>query len=239
MRTMVQNIFRDGQRTILWLGCACVGTYIAYQYWRKRELKLVDEGFEEVSKIDDNHEKRVLLVGLDGAGKTSIMDQVCMANGDGDPYIAPPRPTQGSTVFRLKNGSYTYNVWDIGGASNTRKYWATFLQDTDLLIFVVDASDTNKLSLAVSMLKQLLGDSRMDTVPILVIANKQDYTNALRPDQVKEALDLLSISPLKHKVEVIKCQTRPFPEEKTESVLHTWHHSSIDVVRKKIFSMAT
>lgn len=41
---------------------------------------------------------------------------------------------------------------------------------------MVDASDTSKLSLAVSTLKQLLGDSRMDTVPILVIANKQVNT---------------------------------------------------------------
>lgn len=38
---------------------------------------------------------------------------------------------------------------------------------------MVDASDANKLPLAVSTLKQLLGDQRMDNVPILVVANKQ------------------------------------------------------------------
>lgn len=38
---------------------------------------------------------------------------------------------------------------------------------------MVDAGDANKLFLAVSTLKQLLGDPRMDNVPILVVANKQ------------------------------------------------------------------
>lgn len=231
-------MFRDGRGTIFWVGCACIGTYVAYRYWKKRELKSIDEGFEEVSKIDDSYERRVLLLGLDGAGKTLFMNQVCMANGEGEPYKVPPVPTQGFNVYRLQNGYYTYNVWEIGGAEKSRKYWSTFLQDTDLLIFMVDASDTSKLSLAVSTLKQLTGDTRMDTVPILVIANKQDVPNALRPDQVKEALDLQSISPHKHKVEVVGCQTQPLPDLPPESIDYTWYHPSVNNIRKKIFSMA-
>lgn len=64
-------------------------------------------------------------------------------------------------------------IFAVGGAEETRTYWSNFLQDTDLLIFMVDASDVTKLSLAVSTLKELLGDQRMDNVPILVVANKQ------------------------------------------------------------------
>ncbi|XP_076231948.1 uncharacterized protein LOC143177709 isoform X1 [Calliopsis andreniformis] len=235
---MVRYVFRNGQK-ILWIGCACIGTYIAYRYWKKRELLAIDEGFEEVSKIDDSHEKRVLLLGLDGAGKTSIINQICVANGDENSYIVPPKSTQGSCIYRIKHGSYFYNVWDIGGADSTRKYWTAFLQDTDLLLFVVDASDPSKLSLAASTLKHLLDDARMDTVPILVIANKQDCPNALRPEEIKKALDLLSISPHKHKVDIIGCQTRPLPENPAERTEYTWHHPSMDIVRKKIFSMVT
>ncbi|KAI4495408.1 hypothetical protein M0802_008798 [Mischocyttarus mexicanus] len=231
-------MFSNGRKTIFLAGCACVGAYVAYRYWKKRELKSIDEGFDEVTKIDDSYERRVLLLGLDGAGKTSLMDQVCIIHGDGNPYKAPPQPTQGFTVYRLEMGSFTYNVWEIGGAETNRKYWSTFLQDTDLLIFMVDASDTSKLSLAVSTLKQLLGDSRMDTVPILVIANKQDAPNALRPNQVKEALDLQSISPHKHKVEVIGCQTRPLPDLQSGMTEYTWYHKSVNAVTKKLSCMA-
>ncbi|XP_078039696.1 uncharacterized protein LOC144471485 [Augochlora pura] len=235
---MVRNVFRNSQK-LLWIGSACIGTYIAYRYWKKRELLTIDEGFEEVSKIDDTHEKRVVVLGLDGAGKTSIIDQISVANGDESCYTVPPKPTQGSSVYRIKHGSFCYNVWDIGGADATRKFWTAFLQDTDLLLFVVDASDTEKLSLAAFTLKQLLDDVRMDSVPILVIANKQDCSNALRTEEVKKALDLLSISPQKHKVEIMGCQTRPLPEKSTETTEYNWHHESIDAVRKKIFSMAT
>ncbi|XP_076231949.1 uncharacterized protein LOC143177709 isoform X2 [Calliopsis andreniformis] len=175
----------------------------------------------------------------DGAGKTSIINQICVANGDENSYIVPPKSTQGSCIYRIKHGSYFYNVWDIGGADSTRKYWTAFLQDTDLLLFVVDASDPSKLSLAASTLKHLLDDARMDTVPILVIANKQDCPNALRPEEIKKALDLLSISPHKHKVDIIGCQTRPLPENPAERTEYTWHHPSMDIVRKKIFSMVT
>lgn len=228
-------MFSDGRKTIFLAGCACVGAYVAYRYWKKRELKSIDEGFDEVTKIDDSYEKRILLLGLDGAGKTSVMNQVCVIHGDKQPYKVPPQPTQGFTVYRLKFGSFTYNVWEIGGAENNRKYWSTFLQDTDLLIFMVDASNTNKLSLAVSTFKQLLGDSRIDTVPILVVANKQDIPDALLPHQVKEALDVESISPHKHKVEVIGCQTRPLPDFQSE---YTWYHKSVKAITEKLSSMA-
>ena len=235
---MVRNVFRNGQK-IVWIGCACVGTYIAYRYWKRRELLAIDEGFEEVSKVDDSHEKRVLLLGLDGAGKTSIINQICVANGDETSYTVPPKSTQGSSMYRVKYGLYTYNIWDIGGGDPTRKYWGALLQDTDLLLFVVDSSDPNKLPLAASTLKQLVGDVRMDVVPILVVANKQDCTNAQKPEEIKTALDLLSISPHKHKVEIIGCQTRPLPENPADTTEYTWYHPSMDALRKKIFSMAT
>jgi GTPase SAR1 family protein len=61
----------------------------------------------------------------------------------------------------------------VGGSEGVRKYWGNFLQDTDLLVFVVDAADMNNLSLAVKEIKTLLGDDRLVGVPILVLANKQ------------------------------------------------------------------
>lgn len=61
----------------------------------------------------------------------------------------------------------------VGGSESVRKYWGNFMQDTDLLVFVVDASDLHNLSLAVKEVKTLLGDDRLTRVPILVLANKQ------------------------------------------------------------------
>jgi len=40
-------------------------------------------------------------------------------------------------------------------------------------VFVVDASNNSNLSVVVSEIKSLLGDARLASVPILVVANKQ------------------------------------------------------------------
>lgn len=48
---MMKQILRDGRKTIIWVGCACIGAYVVYRYWKKRELKSIDEGFEEASKV--------------------------------------------------------------------------------------------------------------------------------------------------------------------------------------------
>lgn len=47
---MIGDVFRNGQK-IFWISCTCIGTYIAYRYWKKRELLAIDEGFDEVSKV--------------------------------------------------------------------------------------------------------------------------------------------------------------------------------------------
>lgn len=61
----------------------------------------------------------------------------------------------------------------VGGKESVRRYWAKFFQDTDVLVFVVDASNNSNLSVVVSEIKSLLGDARLASVPILVLANKQ------------------------------------------------------------------
>lgn len=97
----------------------------------------------------------------------------------------------------------------VGGSENVRRFWCNFIQDTDLLVFVVDAVDTHSLVIAVKEIKALAGDERLTNVPILVIASKQDLPNALSPQQVADALDIKSISPSKHKVRVFGTQFDP------------------------------
>ncbi|PSN46206.1 hypothetical protein C0J52_13147 [Blattella germanica] len=163
--------------------------YAAFRYWKRRESKSVDEGFEDVSRLEENPEKRIIVLGLEGAGKSTILSQVTSGsckNHDVQPIDVKPT--------------------EVGGGEKVRKYWGNFLQDTDLLVFVVDASDPHNLSLAVKEFKSLLGEDRLNRVPILILANKQDRPEALTPEQVADALDIGSISSSKHKVRVLGTQ---------------------------------
>ncbi|XP_057328844.1 probable helicase senataxin isoform X2 [Microplitis mediator] len=58
---MIKNMYRNSKKIILF-GCPCASAYIVYHYWKKRQLKPIDEGFEEVAKIiklDDRNSKEL------------------------------------------------------------------------------------------------------------------------------------------------------------------------------------
>nr|CAD7433425.1 unnamed protein product [Timema monikensis] len=164
--------------------------------------------------LEESPERRILVLGLENAGKSTILSQVTSANC----HNHDVKPTEGFNVTCLHNGETSLNIWEVGGREPFRKYWVNFLQDTDLLVFVVDAADAHNLSLAVTEVKRLLGDDRMAKVPILVLANKQDKVGALVPTEVADALDLNSIPPSSHKVRVLGTMTPPGATERHPSI---------------------
>jgi len=65
-------------------------------------------------------------------------------------------------------------VWDIGGQKTIRPYWRNYYENTELLIYVVDASDRKRIDEAGFELDEILGEEKLATVPLLVFANKAD-----------------------------------------------------------------
>ncbi|EFN88368.1 ADP-ribosylation factor 6 [Harpegnathos saltator] len=230
----------ESQKTFLWVSCTCVGMYVAYRYWKKRKLKTINERFGEISKLLSKPQKRVVLLGLKGAGKTLLVNQMTVSNNNDFSYTMPPQPTKGSLITRLKNDLCYYNIWEVGGIDtldDVITYWTMFSYDVDLMVFVIDSNDTDKLSVIASSLKQFINNPQLSKTPILIVANKQDCPNALKPEQVEQALDLLSLSH-KHKIELIGCQTEPLPCLSEGETNYKWCHSSVVLVMKKMFSMA-
>ena len=64
-------------------------------------------------------------------------------------------------------------VVSVGGTADVRRYWSNFVQDTDILVFVVDSADEKRLPEAFDELHKVLGDDRLKRVPIVILANKQ------------------------------------------------------------------
>ena len=79
------------------------------------------------------------LIGLDNAGKTTILKQLSSED------ITQVTPTQGFNIKSVNTSGFKLNVWDIGGQRRLRPYWANYFENTDVLIFVVDSADSKRL----------------------------------------------------------------------------------------------
>ena len=83
-------------------------------------------------------------------------------------------PHLGFIIKSLNREGFKLNVWDIGGQKSIRPYWRNYFDATDALIYVIDSSDSRRLDETGEELTELLDDSKMAGVPLLVVANKQD-----------------------------------------------------------------
>ncbi|VDK80226.1 unnamed protein product, partial [Dibothriocephalus latus] len=146
-------------------------------------------------KSRPDREIRILSLGLDNAGKTTILKQ--LASED----IAHVSPTQGFNVKSVVTQGFKLNVWDIGGQRKIRPYWRNYYDNTDVLIYVIDSSDDARFEETGEELFELLKDEKLKGVPLLVLANKQDLVNAASADGLSEGLGLTSIRDRKWQIQ--------------------------------------
>ncbi|WIA34751.1 hypothetical protein OEZ86_013058 [Tetradesmus obliquus] len=132
-------------------------------------------------------EARILVLGLDNAGKTTILKKLS------DEDITTIMPTQGFNIKSLMHDGFKLNVWDIGGQKSIRPYWRNYFDSTDALVYVIDSADRKRIDECGVELAQLLEEEKMNGVPVLVLANKQDLLAALSADDIAESLNLFLI----------------------------------------------
>mmetsp|Transcript_14454 Transcript_14454/g.23988 ORF Transcript_14454/g.23988 Transcript_14454/m.23988 type:complete len:192 (+) Transcript_14454:173-748(+) len=131
-----------------------------------------------------DQEARLLVLGLDNSGKTTILKKLS------DEDISQIQPTQGFNIKSLMHDGFKLNVWDIGGQKSIRPYWRNYYDQTDALIYVIDSADRRRMEETGVELQQLLDEEKLSSVPLLVMANKQDLINALGADEITSELNL-------------------------------------------------
>jgi GTPase SAR1 family protein len=101
-------------------------------------------------------EGRLLLLGLDNAGKTTLLHKLA-TGGDIRPYPPTDRPRTDS--FRFNN--VTFQAWDLGGHEAVRHLWEDYVgADVNAVLFLVDAVDRDRFEEAGYELDALLGTGR-------------------------------------------------------------------------------
>ncbi|XP_045187964.1 ADP-ribosylation factor-like protein 3 [Mercenaria mercenaria] len=139
-------------------------------------------------KSSGGKELRILLLGLDNSGKTTLLKS--LASED----ISHITPTQGFNIKTVQSEGFRLNVWDIGGQRKIRPYWKNYFENTDVLIYVIDSSDRKRMEETGEELNELLDEDKLCGVPLLVYANKQDLDFAASAADISDSLGLSSIS---------------------------------------------
>ena len=129
-------------------------------------------------------EMRILMVGLDAAGKTTILYKLKLGE------IVTTIPTIGFNVETVEYKNISFTVWDVGGQDKIRPLWRHYYQNTQGIIFVVDSNDRDRVGEAKDELHKILNEDELKDAVLLVFANKQDLPNAMSTHELTTALKL-------------------------------------------------
>ena len=132
----------------------------------------------------NERELRLLILGLDNAGKTTILKKFL---GEDTSEIAP---TLGFQIKTVEHNDFKLNFWDVGGQTTIRSYWRNYFEQTDGLIWVVDSGDKLRLESCRDELQKLLQQEKLAGATLMVFCNKQDVAGALSPKEIRDVLML-------------------------------------------------
>ncbi|XP_045122217.1 ADP-ribosylation factor 4 [Portunus trituberculatus] len=136
------------------------------------------------SRLFGKKQMRILMVGLDAAGKTTILYKLKLGE------IVTTIPTIGFNVETVEYKNISFTVWDVGGQDKIRPLWRHYFQNTQGLIFVVDSNDKERITEASDELAKMLHEDELRDAVLLVFANKQDLPNAMTAAELTDRLGL-------------------------------------------------
>ncbi|XP_052195653.1 ADP-ribosylation factor-like protein 8c isoform X3 [Diospyros lotus] len=102
-------------------------------------------------------------------------------------------PTVGFEVRKVTKGNVTIKIWDLGGQSRFRGIWERYCRGVSAILYVVDAADRDSVPISQSELKELLSRPSLTGIPMLVLGNKIDRSEAISKQALVNQLDLRSI----------------------------------------------
>jgi len=140
-----------------------------------------------VKHLTRKEEFNVIILGLDNAGKTTFLEKVKDTFSD-VPGISADKiaPTIGQNIGRITLSSSVLQFWDLGGQRDIRSIWPKYYADCHAVCFVIDSTDRDRLAECWEIFGKIVADDRVEGIPTLVLANKQDAENSSPVEEIKE-----------------------------------------------------
>ncbi|KAG9101425.1 hypothetical protein FS749_007232 [Ceratobasidium sp. UAMH 11750] len=126
---------------------------------------------------------KILMLGLDGAGKTTILKSLGVSD-------VKNVTIEGNVCEQVVyHNRVTITSWDLGGGDKLTPLKGYF-PNTNAVIFVVDANDHARMSEAHDELYRLMWTDYLRGVPLLIFVNKLDFPDAMSTSEVYQRLEL-------------------------------------------------
>jgi len=130
----------------------------------------------------------VVMLGLDNSGKTTLLYRL-----KHNMFTHQTR-TIGFNCEKIYHKKSVFKLWDVGGDERTRSLWRSYCRKTDLIMFVIDSEDHERLEEAKIEVETIIKIvSRTNNVPVLILANKQDLPDSSSSSTIDKQLNLKNV----------------------------------------------
>ena len=137
-------------------------------------------------KCFEQEPKRVLILGLDGSGKTTLIYLLKYKE------LITTLPTVGFNIEELYIAKrLKVRLWDVGGHFKVRHLWTHYYMTTAGLIYMVDSSCEERMQESKDEFYKILKHPDVkEHIPVLIFANKHELEGALSVDDIIEFFEL-------------------------------------------------
>nr|QXF29073.1 Arl17b [Planomonas micra] len=134
--------------------------------------------------LKGKNETRILMNGLDAAGKTTILYKLRLGE------VVCQIPTIGFNVETVSFKNIQFTVWDVGGRDKIRPLWRHYYQGTNAVIWVIDSNDHDRMDETLEEMVMAAKEDDLSGSDIvwLILCNKQDLPGALSPTLIEAKL---------------------------------------------------
>jgi len=137
---------------------------------------------------------RMLLYGLENSGKSTLVNSFQAG------LFIPGTPFTAQNVSEIKvDHNLSFNIIEVGGRKEVRKFAYEFLDHVDAIIFVIDGSDEGSFVDVENEFAKILNHPRSLGKPLAVLFHKKDIAQ-IHPSTIVERLDILNRLDRPHRV---------------------------------------